>query len=166
MSRLFVRRVSAYVLDIVLLFVVLGPLGFLVQWLLEIVPTTAHEIYATLLLNFSVPAWTYFTLSDQSQRGMTLGKRLLKIQTRTQQGQQVRPLQAFTRTATKMLPWEMAHIASFLLVPEVGAFGLTAWVGLGVSYALTFTYLIAAWRTQGTRSIHDYVASTAMKTVS
>lgn len=54
------RRVGAYVLDIALLFTVLAPLGYIVQRTIGVSPVTAQDVYAALVLNFSVPAWAYF----------------------------------------------------------------------------------------------------------
>ena len=71
--RLVRRRVSAYLLDIALLFLVLGPVGWLTQRALGLTPSTGPQIWATLLLNFSFPSWLYFTVSDASARGATFG---------------------------------------------------------------------------------------------
>ena len=176
MKSLLLRRILAYMLDCAGLFVVLGPLGWLVQQAFGIAPDTAQEIYATLLLNFSVPVWIYFTLCDQSKLGATLGKRLLKIQVRTKRdervdggrvdGGRIGAARAFGRTAVKMLPWEMTHASAFLVVPAWGQFGVASWIGLGLAYALIFLYVIVAWRTGGHRSIHDLAADTAVRRMS
>lgn len=53
---LTVKRVAAYLIDIVLLFAVLGPLGQLVQWSMGISPRTGPEIWLSIIWNFSVPS--------------------------------------------------------------------------------------------------------------
>ena len=77
--RLLGRRTGAYLLDIVLLFAVLGPVGFLMLWALGLTPSTGQQIWATLLVNFSLPTRMYFTASDASAGGATLGKRWLGV---------------------------------------------------------------------------------------
>lgn len=158
----FCRRILAYVADCALLFVVLAPLGFALQRLLDFAPDTAHTIYATLVLNFSVPVWVYFTWGDHSVRGATFGKRLLTLQTKTAAGERVGAGRALGRTAVKMLPWETTHASTFLLAPSLGQFGAASWTGLGLAYAMVFVYLALAWRTDGRRSAHDLLAGTSV----
>jgi uncharacterized RDD family membrane protein YckC len=160
MQCIFLRRVAAFLLDIVVLFAVLGPLGFAVQFALGLVPSTPQQIYGTLLLNFSLPVWSYFAWADCSRRGATVGKRALSLHTESVDGQRVTLARAFLRTVVKMLPWETTHAAMFLFAPAGQTLHLGNWVGLGASYALSFAYLFLAWRTQGRRSVYDLVADT------
>ncbi|GAB5536223.1 MAG: hypothetical protein Rubg2KO_24720 [Rubricoccaceae bacterium] len=160
MPSIFFRRIAAYLIDILILFVVLAPLGGLVQFALGIWPTTPQEIYATLLLNFSIPAWAYFTLSDRSIRGATIGKRLLKIQTDASPTGRIGTGQALARTAVKMLPWELTHASMFLFAAPDFTVELANGVGVGVTYALSFLYLVLAWRSDGRRSLHDLLTRT------
>jgi len=85
-STLLLRRLGAYVLDVAVLFVMLAPPGYFVQRSLDISPVTAHEVYGTLVLNFSLPSWTYFALADRSRGGATLGKRVLSLHTEAEGG--------------------------------------------------------------------------------
>lgn len=62
-----------------------------------------------------------------------------------------------------MVPWEVAHVSAFLFAPALGEFGVGNWFGIGVSYVLLFVYLIVGWRMGGHRSIHDFVASTSVR---
>lgn len=163
MPPVFFKRAGAYLLDIVVLFAVLFPLGYFVQRALGVSPSTAQSVYAMLLLNFSLPAWTYFALADRSRGGATLGKRLFSLHTEAEAGGRVGGAQALMRTAVKMVPWEVAHASSFLFAPALGVFSVGNWIGIGTSYVLSFAYLIVAWRTGGHRSIHDFAASTRVR---
>lgn len=163
MRSVLLRRVGAYVLDIVVLFAVLAPAGYLAQRALGVSPSTPQEIYGALVLTFSVPAWTYFALADRSRGGATLGKRLLGLRTAAEDGGPVRAGRALARTAVKMVPWELAHASSFLVAPALGEFSVASGVGLGASYVLSFAYLAQAWRTGGHRSVHDLVAGTRVE---
>jgi len=82
MSRLLIRRAGAYVVDVVLLFLVLFPVGqvvvFVIGWQPAASPT-GFVVWLASALNFSLPTWTYFTLSESSARGATVGKRLLGL---------------------------------------------------------------------------------------
>lgn len=163
----FFRRIGAYVLDIVLLFAVLAPLGFFAQQLLGInrSDVSASDVYVMLLFNFSLPAWVYFALGDRSKTGATLGKRLLGLSTLTERGVRVGFSRALARTAVKMVPWEIVHVSAFLFAPALGELAVGNYVGIGVSYLLMFVYLLVAWRTGGHRSVHDVVASTRVTCV-
>lgn len=159
-KSILLKRIGAYLLDISILFIILAPTGFLIQHVLGLSPSTAKEIYLTLVLNFSVPAWFYFACSDQTRRGATIGKRLLSLRTETETSGQVRMGKATVRTAVKMIPWELTHASGFLLAPALGELSPGNYAGIGMAYILIFVYLIVAWRTNGRRSTHDIVANT------
>lgn len=165
MRSILLRRAAAYALDIVLLFAVLAPLGYLVEQAVGVTPTTARGVYAAILLNFSIPCWAYFTLADRSRGGATVGKRVLSLRTETLGGERVGAARALGRTAVKMLPWEVAHASMFLFAPALGEFGAGNWIGLGASYVLILAYLGVAWRTDGARSVHDLSAATRVRRV-
>ena len=156
------RRVGAYILDIAVLFAVLGPGGWLIQRLLGWAPATGPQIWWTLLLNFSVPTWLYFTIADASPRGATLGKRWLRLRVSRQDGGRTAPMQALGRTAARLLPWELVHISAFALETQPGDFSIVQGVGLAFANALMLAYLACAAWTHGRRSIHDVVAGTVV----
>ncbi|MFZ1400871.1 MAG: RDD family protein [Candidatus Promineifilaceae bacterium] len=156
---LVIKRLAAYILDILLLFVLLAPLGFLLQWATgSSLPQTGPEIWRTLLWNFSIPAWLYFGLSDGSQTGATLGKRLLKLKVVNNQNQRLSTGQAVLRTAVKLVPWELVHISAFALSEEMSVFSPMQTIGLAAANMLTLVYVVVAVFTSGQRSIHDFVA--------
>jgi uncharacterized RDD family membrane protein YckC len=156
------RRVGAYVVDIAVLFAVLGPGGWLIQRLLGWAPTTGPEIWWTLLVNFSVPTWIYFTIADASPSGATLGKRWLRLRVSRQDGGRTAPMQALGRTAARLLPWELVHISAFALEKQPGEFSIVQGVGLAFANALMLAYLACAAWTHGRRSIHDVLAGTVV----
>jgi uncharacterized RDD family membrane protein YckC len=157
------RRAGAYVLDITLLFAVLAPLGFLVEWLLGWWPRTGWEVWTAILWNFSLPVWLYFTWSDGSAGGSTLGKRLLRLRVADRAGGRLPWWRALLRTAVKLLPWELAHIASFALAGDAGTWSLTQFAALAAAYLLTAVYLVVAVLTGGRRSVHDYAAGSEVR---
>lgn len=160
---LLLRRIAAYLLDILLLFAVLAPLGQVILRLLGRTPSSSPEIALTILWNFSLPVWLYFAAGDCSAGGATLGKRLLRIQVRTERGEQVRLGRALARTAVKLLPWELTHISAFALSADLTALGPLQVAGIALANLLALSYLVVAIATGGRRSVHDYLAATAVR---
>ncbi len=161
--HLLIRRVAAYLLDILLLFAVLAPLGQVVLRLLGWAPSTGQEIAATILWNFSLPVWLYFFVADRSAAGATPGKRLLRIQVRAEGGGRVGPWRALARTAVKLLPWELSHLSAFALSSDLSALGPPQVAGLALANLLAVAYLIDAIASGGRRSVHDRLAGTLVR---
>jgi len=163
---LLARRVAAYLLDILILFAVLAPLGQLILRLFGATPRSGPEIAATILWNFSLPVWLYFILSDSSASGATLGKRLLAIQVRTEQGARLGLGRSLARTAVKLLPWELIHIFAFALSVDLSEFRPVQLIGVSAANLLTLAYLALAIATRGRRSAHDFVAGSFIRAAS
>jgi uncharacterized RDD family membrane protein YckC len=163
MPWVLIRRAAAYCVDIALLFVVLFPLGQLARLAVGWPPAspTGPEIWLASALNFSLPTWTYFVLSDSSARGATAGKRLLRLRVVRLTGGPVGRPRALARTAVKVLPWETAHLSAFALSSQPGvSLDPGQLIGLTIANVLVVVYLaVAAWA-HGRRSVYDYVAAT------
>jgi uncharacterized RDD family membrane protein YckC len=164
MPLLLIRRAGAYVLDVVLLFLVLFPVGQLLRFAIGWQPPSSPTglwIWLASALNFSVPTWTYFVLSDSSAGGATVGKSLLGLRvTRVNEGS-VGMARALGRTAVKLLPWETAHLSAFAFSAEPGvSLDLGQLIGLTIANVLIVVYFVVAACTGGRRSVHDYVAAT------
>lgn len=162
--RLFLRRVAAYMTDMLLLFAVLAPLGMAVSWAIGYRAETGPEIWHVLLLNFSLPVWLYFIGFESRRAGATPGKRLLRIQViNTDTERSPAPLRVLARTAIKLLPWELVHIAMFALARDGGETLPFQWALLGLAYALMLVYLIDAFVSGGRRAPHDRLAGTRIR---
>ena len=157
--NLFLRRALAYA-DIAILFALLGPAGFLVQQAIGYSPSSGQEIWGVLVLNFSIPAWIYFWLSDASARGATIGKRIFRIRVVGIDGQAFGAGRALARTAIKLLPWELVHLSAFALSEDLDAFSIIQSVGLTAANLLLLFYLWLAFVSRGRRSVHDVLADT------
>lgn len=161
---LFFRRIAAYLVDIILLFVILAPFGFLLQWLLGLpVAQTGPAIGRTILWNFSIPAWLYFIVSDASPVGATVGKRLLGLHVQTLAGVRLGLGRAIGRTAVKLLPWELVHLSAFALSTDPNALHPWQVIGLSTANVLSIAYLVIAVVTRGQRSAHDFVMGTVVQ---
>ena len=114
-------------------------------------------------LSFSVPTWTYFVFSDSSARGATIGKWLLGLRvTRVGDGA-IGMAQALKRTAVKLLPWETTHLSAFAFSAQPGvSLDIGQLIGLTTANVLIVVYFVVAAYTGGRRSVHDYVAATAV----
>jgi uncharacterized RDD family membrane protein YckC len=167
MPWLLIRRATAYFLDIVLLFLVLAPAGQLVRFAVgwPAASPTGLEVWLAAVLNFSVPTWTYFVLSDSSASGATVGKRLLGLRVVWLTGGRVSRARALARTAVKVLPWETAHLSALALSTGAADFGLWQVIGLSTANGLAIVYFVVAACTRGRRSVHDYVATTEVRAV-
>lgn len=160
------RRLAAYLLDILLLFTVLAPAGQLVQRVLGLAPPrTGPELARVIAWNFSLPAWLYFTLGDRSRGGMTVGKRLLRLQVRGRRGGRLATPRALLRTALKMVPWELVHLFAFARSADLARFRPDQVAGVAVANALTLAYLAVAVATGGRRSVHDLVAGSCVQPI-
>lgn len=138
--RLTVKRVAAYLVDIILLFATLAPIVTLVEWLSGVSPQTPRQVWIASVLSFSIPTWLYFILSDHSKMGATIGKRLFHLRVKTKNGSRLSFMRAFVRTAIKLLPWEMAHIFGFALAEDIPSVLQSA--GLISANLLTLLYLV------------------------
>lgn len=161
--RPLVRRLAAYAIDVVILAAVLVPLAFGLQLLIGYRPDTGVGVWLASVAAISLPSWVYFTLSDASSAGATLGKRLLGLRASSLGGGRIGLGRALARTAIKLIPWELTHLTLFALSPELGSFtGLQLGL-LWVVYGLFAIYLVVAVRNRGERSVHDLVVATAVR---
>ena len=156
--RFALKRVGAYVVDILLLFVILASAATLIEQWLRISPHTPRQVWMATVLSFSIPVWLYFTLADHSPSGATIGKRVFRLRVLRLPGSRLSLLRSFARTALKLLPWELAHLFGFALAAEIGA-ALQA-AGLIAANALVVIYLAVLLATSGRQSVHDLLVHT------
>ena len=160
---LVAKRVGAFLLDILIIFGICAPIGYLIQRLIGYRPQTGPAIWVTILWSFSLPAWLYFLGSDRSKKGRTIGKRVFKLRVKSRTKERLGWGFALARTAIKLLPWEIIHFSSFALSKEPGTFTLHQNIGLAAGNALAFAYLITCALTKGKRSIHDIILGTEIQ---
>lgn len=122
--QLAIKRICAYLVDYILIAILVGVLvGINIYVLgLELSPTenmrsklTGHVIgFSTL----TVPVWLYFTLMESTKQGATLGKKVMSLAVqRSKDSRQLTLTESALRSAAKLAPWEIAHIAIWY-VPE------------------------------------------------
>jgi len=158
-----VRRAEAFLFDILLIFVVAGSCGFIIQRLISDPSQTGMGIWINILWNFSLPSWLYFFLSDRSKTGRTIGKRIFKLQVISQRKERLGWARAFGRTAIKLLPWEIIHFSAFALSKDISYLSPIQLIGLSIGNGLAFVYLIVTILTRGRRSVHDILLKTEVR---
>jgi uncharacterized RDD family membrane protein YckC len=157
------RRAGAFLLDILFIFMVAGPLGFFIQRLISDPPQTGMGIWINILWSFSLPTWLYFSLSDRSKTGRTIGKRIFKLQVIGQRKERLGWELALVRTAIKLLPWEIIHFSVFALSKDLGQLSPIQLIGLSIGNGLAFVYFIVTLLTHGRRSVHDLLLKTEVR---
>jgi len=160
-SELILRRSTAYILDIILLFLVLAPTAFLVEAIFDIQPQTRSQVWVAAVMSFSIPAWAYFLVSDLSHKGATVGKRIMKVRVVSTTSDDLNFGRALIRTAVKLLPWETAHIFGFALADSISESVLVT--GLVVSNLLVLVYLVVLFMNSGKKSMDDFPARTEVE---
>ena len=152
------KRIAAFLIDTVLVFVMTLPLDLLVQRALPNPQQTAFEELISSVIGVYIVAWLYFGLSDHSAVGATPGKRLLRLRV-TAEGHGVVSLpRALARTVLKLLPFELSHIFWLALEGVVGRDVQNA--GLIAANLLLVVYLAVLLLFRGRRSVHDLVVET------
>lgn len=152
------KRIAAYLIDTVLVFVMMLPLDMLVQRAMRNPQQTAFAELTSPVISVYIVAWLYFVLSDHSATGATLGKRLLRLRVIAENHSKVSLPRALARTAIKLLPWELAHIFWLALAELVRRDVRNA--GLIAANVLVVAYLLVLLSTGGRRSVHDLVVKT------
>lgn len=154
-----VRRLAAYALDCSLLFAVLAPVGFGIQALMSFRPETPLGMWLTILLNFSIPVWLFFIITDMAG-GASPGKRAFGLRIATVHGGRLTVSNAIGRAALRLLPWELNHLAVTISTMGPG-WEVGRWFMLIIAILLC-AYAIIPAVTRGARGVHDYGARTAV----
>lgn len=150
------KRAAAYLIDILILFFVLSPIGWLIQRALDWSPDTGFEIWCTLAVNFSIPIWIYFIVSDSAPHRGTYGKRMMGIVVAREDGSPLPRRLAVARTAVKLFPWELTHWSAFGMASDSGEWTMMQSVGLVAANALIVVFVATFLSTGGRRTIHDF----------
>ena len=120
------KRSLAYFIDVSIIYAVL----MLVFQLLILTPIRTHfgieenwfrngwNVQWYVWLTISLPTWLYFICSEASNRQATFGKRIFKLKVLDSKTEsKITMLKSITRTALKLLPWELIHVGLNLPQP-------------------------------------------------
>lgn len=165
------RRIVAYLIDCVLVFVVfVTALQFVILIPIRNLLFNSDiwfrsgwntEIYT--LLTISLPIWLYFIFCEFSPWQATVGKHLLKMRTLDiATNQKVSLKQAIVRTVIKLLPWELAHFTNNIPIPMWYDPNPNFRVGFAIVPLLIILYICVAQFTPTKQGIHDLAAKTVV----
>lgn len=162
---LSLRRLFAYWLDFILLAAVLVSVQTLLYRVTGGFPfaylETGLAIEGWVLFSMSLPVWVYFIVGEKAT-GQTVGKRLLKLRVTNRDGSNICWVQAFIRTAIRLLPWEMTHLIILVPTPWWNAEpDHTYWILL--PNGLILLYALYLFVNKGRMSVHDHVAKTTVE---
>jgi uncharacterized RDD family membrane protein YckC len=171
-----IRRVGAYLLDIVIAFGFFASTQYLIfaplrdrlgsQWM-----TSGILLEVYVLLTISLPVWLYFSITESSRWQASIGKRILGLLVTDTDGDRIGFGSGFLRTVIKLLPWEIAHLianlpTSMWINPQTGAVDINTEISayrvwlFTIVYVLLAVYLVAIFLTERNRSVNDLVAGT------
>ena len=161
-----IRRLGAYAVDAVLLFVAFGLLlgsifglvfyltvGF--EWM-----QSGWLFWAYVFTVVSLPLWLYYSLFESGVRQATIGMRLLGLRVTGLSGERISFGRALLRTVVKLIPFEVNHAVMFLPVPMAGEPNPAFRPGFILVGVLMVVYLASVALTRRKQSIHDLVAGT------
>jgi uncharacterized RDD family membrane protein YckC len=124
------------------------------RWPLPVVDLAAFAL--TVL-----PVGMYLAVTEAGNRSATLGKRRLGLAVVTVAGGRPGPGQILLRTAVKLLPWQLAHLAVVRLALGSEQVAL-AWTADGMALALVVLTLALVAAGPRHRALHDLAAGTVV----
>ena len=114
-------------------------------------------------LSLTLPVFLYFYLSERSNFGGTMGKRVMHIQVVLSTQTHDRTLKIFLRNLLKFLPWEIAHTGVHWLIyysENSIETPLWVWFSLILPQAVVLGYIVSIVSSGGKSSLYDTLAKT------
>ena len=161
-----IRRLGAYAVDAVLLFVTFGLLlGSIVGLVFHLTVglewmQNGRLCWAYVFTVVSLPLWLYYSLFESSARQATIGMRFVGLRVTGLHGERISFGRALLRTVVKLIPFEVNHAVMFLPVPMASEPNPTFRPGFILVGVLMIVYLASVILTRRKQSIHDLVAGT------
>lgn len=163
-----IRRVGAYAVDAILLFVAFPTIfgavcGFVLyltvgfDWM-----QNGFLFWLYVFSVVSIPFWLYYSLLESSARQATFGMRLFGLQVTDTYGNRIGFGRALLRTIIKLLPFELNHLVLFLPTPIWSDPNPGFRAGFVVVNALMILYLATMFLTKRRQSVHDLIARTTV----
>lgn len=107
-----------------------------------------------------VPVGIYLTVTEAGPRQASWGKQRAGLRVVSgADGDPPGPLRVITRTAVKLLPWQLAHLAVARFIVGVDP-SPAVWTAYALSLLLPAASIGMAWRDPQARALHDRLAGT------
>lgn len=151
------KRLAAYGIDFLLLFIVLIPMQFLLSGSLHEF-RTGWEIERWVILTMSLPVWFYFMLCEYKM-SQTIGKKVLKIEVTNMKRKKLGIGQVALRTFIKLVPWELTHIIVLIPNPWWNNPNDMRYL-IFIPNLLMILYMVILLCTKGRKSLHDFFTGT------
>lgn len=159
------KRIISFLLDEM----ILSPIFVLVAVLLIVIfgiPSTPFGVYLRAISSFSLPFWIYSIATDSSKKGQSIGKKKMKLRVIKLTGEKLSVKTSILRTAIKLIPWELSHLANFGFMEEWGSYSMLQFISMIIVIVLMILYSIIAVKNKGARGVHDIVSNTKVVSVS
>lgn len=156
-------RIGASLRDFAVIAVGIGVLTAAGAVVRAVAPAPAQpNLVLTDLIAFGftvLPTGLYLAVGEAGRHQAAWGKRRAGLQVVTAAGGRPGVGRIVLRTAVKLLPWQLAHIAVARLILDVDD-PVTTWGSDALSLLLAALTIGMAWRDPQHRALHDRVAGT------
>ena len=119
-----------------------------------------YHIYFWVLGTISIPVWLYFIFMEASVKQAGFGKRIMGLKVCNEEGGRISIRLSFIRTAIRLLPWEITHLALlgiyFQPNPDINA-------GIWIADGMIVVYLLVFFYHKGRLTVHDFIAKTQVQ---
>lgn len=162
------RRLGAYILDCVLLFVgllvlqaALYPVNPIVAMQRDGRLISVTQLHLWVFATATLPFLLYFTLTLASRSQATVAMRWMAIRVERLGGGRISTASALLRSAVLLFPFELNHTVMFQVAPRAGGEAdAMIWAGVGLVWLLIAVYVIVMLLSPRRQSVHDLVART------
>ena len=167
-KSIVLRRIKAFAIDYLIILLYIGLLlatTLLVSRVFSVNIEKPGPVSGQLIgfFTLTLPVILYFTISENSKKAGTIGKRTFHLQVVSNNFTKVRFGQLLIRNSVKFLPWEMAHFFVFRLFYFARNNAQTPdWVlaGLIASQGIALLYLIYLIVNKNNRSLYELLSQT------
>lgn len=154
-QQVFLRRVSAYLIDCIVIFTLyvisqssLQMLGVQEAW------NISENLYSYTFLTITIPFFVFYSGIEIISDGVTPGKLVTRL--KVDRGEQ-RKGWYILRNVPKFLVWELFHIGFALQFPDP-----TIWI-IVLGYVYMFAVVIPMFWTGGGQTLYDLLLGTSVK---
>lgn len=166
MADLFLRRISAFMIDFLLIvlyaaFLYLIMMVFFPDFVENQTGSTPVKMQIVGFITLTLPVFLYAYLTEKSPREATIGKRWMKLMVVS--ANPSKPRKIFLRNLLKYLPWEMAHTGVHWLFfngNDKADLPIWVWMMLATPQVIVLLFFITIVIYKGQSSFYDRIANT------
>lgn len=161
----FKRRIYAFLID----YLIIAGYGTFIVGTISVIfrpfiqPMFSSSAVTAQLTGFfliTLPISLYFVLCESSTWQGTIGKKKMGIQVVNNIGQRMNIWRSITRTAIKLLPWEVAHFAIWRLMLPSNFSEITLLIILSAVNLAIIIFLITPFTNKQRKIVYDWIAKT------